>query len=286
MVMCLIKQQKTVFCQGFLRKPCKLAIEHTIVMVMRTWIYSWFKRGVVSVLLGLILSVSIMQILPIGVYAQGTPLGSGVCSDMECVYNRYINPLISVLSVTAGIAVVVGIIWGGIQYSMSAGDSNKVTKAKQTITRSLIGLVAFLLLGSFLQFLSPTNLTGRTDLKPGETCASRVHFLSMKPWYAYLPASSFDSDCSLKETVEFFPQNGGKSVLPQVLLAVADDLLRVAALVAVAFVVTGGIKYITSRGQPNETKMALSSIINALIGLAIAMFAAVIVSFIGGQLIK
>ena len=77
---------------------------------------------------------------------------------------------------------------------------------------------------------------------------------------------------------------GSPGVLPQVLLAITDSLLRIAALVAVVFVIVGGVKYMTSQGEPAQTKQALSSIINALIGLAVAMVAALVVSYIGRNL--
>ncbi len=67
-------------------------------------------------------------------------------------------------------------------------------------------------------------------------------------------------------------------------LAIFEDILRVASVVAVAFIIYGGFRYITSQGQPDNTKAALSSIINAVIGLAIAIIGASIVSFIGAKL--
>jgi hypothetical protein len=81
-------------------------------------------------------------------------------------------------------------------------------------------------------------------------------------------------------------QAGGKTASPFLLigLAILQDLVRVAALVAVGFVIFGGFKYITSQGAPEDTKEALKTIINALIGLAFAILAAGIVGFIGSKL--
>jgi hypothetical protein len=69
-----------------------------------------------------------------------------------------------------------------------------------------------------------------------------------------------------------------------VLLAVIDDLLRLAGLLAVGYVIYGAIRYILSQGSPEETAKAQSTIVNALIGLALAMLAVGIVSFVGGKL--
>jgi hypothetical protein len=109
-------------------------------------------------------------------------------------------------------------------------------------------------------------------------------FLGLKPWYHYL---ELDSNCDIKD-FNFFPPNGDdpliKSDVPLVLLAVIDDLLRIAGLVAVAFVIIGAINYITSQGNPEDTAKAQSTIVNALIGLAISIVAVAFVSFIGSKL--
>lgn len=64
-------------------------------------------------------------------------------------------------------------------------------------------------------------------------------------------------------------------------LGVIDILIRVAALVALFFVLYGGIKYITSQGSPEGTKAAKDTLQNALLGLIIAITAAALVAFIG-----
>ncbi len=63
-----------------------------------------------------------------------------------------------------------------------------------------------------------------------------------------------------------------------------EDLLRIAGIVTAFFIIYGGVRYVTSQGEPENTKAARSTIINALIGAAIAMIAAVLVSFIGSKL--
>lgn len=211
------------------------------------------------------------------------PTGSESSAE-KCVFAKYINPIIRLLSYIVGIAVVGGMTWGGIQYASSAGDAQKVTKAKASITKALVGLVTFMVFGAFVQFLSPTNLTNPNI----QTCnASRKSsFLGLKTWYAYLPASSFDAQCNMVSDLTILPTKTSKGVLPQIVLAIVDDMLRITALVAVAFVITGGVQYITSQGEPARVKQAMSTIINALIGLAIALAATGVVTFIGSQLAK
>lgn len=102
-------------------------------------------------------------------------------------------------------------------------------------------------------------------------------FLDFPTWYKYLPHSFEDGECKLD--VEF-PQDAGK-----IILALVEIMLRVGGLVSVAFVIYGGFRYILSNGEPESAKGARVTIINALIGLGIAVSATAIVNLIGNNLI-
>lgn len=67
-------------------------------------------------------------------------------------------------------------------------------------------------------------------------------------------------------------------------LVVFEDLLRVAGIAAVGFIIYGGIRFITSTGDPKNIATAREIIIYALIGAAVATVAAVTVSFLGSKL--
>lgn len=109
------------------------------------------------------------------------------------------------------------------------------------------------------------------------------NFFGIPPWYKYLVLSgrmAVDSTTGLCEIVgDFKWQNGGDVAL--IALALVDILLRVAGLVAVGFVVYGGIQYVSSDGAPDKTKAAQETIINALVGLVIALIASAAVAFFG-----
>lgn len=117
-------------------------------------------------------------------------------------------------------------------------------------------------------------------------------FFGLETWYKYLHVT-FDPVSQTCKITNFDPNaaNGGAQDIlgahsPFLLvgLAIIDDLLRVAALVAIGFVIAGGIGFITSQGSPDETTKARTMVINALIGLAIAIIAVGVVSFIGNRL--
>jgi hypothetical protein len=66
-------------------------------------------------------------------------------------------------------------------------------------------------------------------------------------------------------------------------LAVVEILLRVAVILAIIYVMIGGMKYVNSRGNPDKTESAKKTVVDALIGLVIAVAATAVVSFIGGR---
>lgn len=73
----------------------------------------------------------------------------------NCAIYAYLLIFINGLSAMVGIAVVGMIIYGGIQYSMSADDPQKVSAAKDKIKNAIIALVAYISLYAFLQWLIP-----------------------------------------------------------------------------------------------------------------------------------
>jgi hypothetical protein len=104
---------------------------------------------------------------------------------------------------------------------------------------------------------------------------SSDNFLKFPTWYKHLNPHIESGECKIDFT---FPND-----ITKVLLAVIEILLRIAALVAIVFVVMGGVRYTTSQGQPEGTAAARKTILNALLGLVIAVSATAVVSFIGGR---
>jgi hypothetical protein len=105
-------------------------------------------------------------------------------------------------------------------------------------------------------------------------------FLFFPPWYKFLDRVGVDqdgdgTDDSCELSVEI-PQDAGK-----ILLAVFEIILRISGIAAVGYILYGGFQYILSQGEPEQTKGAKSTILNAFIGLVVAMLAVAIVNIIG-----
>ncbi len=115
----------------------------------------------------------------------------------------------------------------------------------------------------------------------GAPCKPKQQVLGLPTWYKYLGGQDFeDSETGVRSCQ---PVLSSISAVWRIGAAVIDMLLRVAALVAIGFVVYGGISYTLSQGQPDKTKQALQTIINALVGLVIAIVATAVVQFIAGS---
>lgn len=81
--------------------------------------------------------------------------------------NASLNVTSTVLAVVnwllfaVGVIAVIMLIWGGIKYATSSGDSNKVTSAKNTIMYAIIGLAVAVLAFAIVNFVV-SQLTGGT----------------------------------------------------------------------------------------------------------------------------
>lgn len=121
-------------------------------------------------------------------------------------------------------------------------------------------------------------------------CSRSGSFLGFPTWYKYL---EFGTDSGTGDPCAIIgPRHSNTREIDMakaagyVAIAVVEILLRIAAIVAVGFVMYGGFRYITSQGEPENTKSARQMIINSLIGLVIALIATGLVTFIANTLTR
>lgn len=103
--------------------------------------------------------------------ADCSGVGGGVSGGVNCasegqdkrelfgpsgIFTTVVNFLLFLI----GIIAVLMIIYGGIQYSLSAGDSGKITNAKNTILYAVVGLIIAILAFAIVNFVSGT-FTGK-----------------------------------------------------------------------------------------------------------------------------
>lgn len=115
-------------------------------------------------------SLAVASAYTCGKDSNGTPVETSVDFTMGGAFSKLcdsdgaspINALllwaISIMSIGVGIAVVVGIILGGIAYAMSDGDAGKAKEGQEMIGNAIIGLFLFIFLYAGANFLIPGGL--------------------------------------------------------------------------------------------------------------------------------
>ncbi|MDO4712982.1 MAG: pilin [Candidatus Saccharibacteria bacterium] len=117
------------------------------------------KRRLLS--LGAALALTAPFALPLTVSAVGVdiygacPAGStdAICQNKDEKVQPIFKNIINLLLLALGAIAVIMIVVGGIQYTTSGGDSNKVTSAKNTILYSAVGVVVALLAYTIVNFV-------------------------------------------------------------------------------------------------------------------------------------
>jgi len=130
-------------------------------------------------------------------------------------------------------------------------------------------------------------ITALTQLFATTNGCPQPSFFGLHSWYYYLQQDPKDG-CSVIFTLLTNPKVGAHvftgTDIALVGLAVIDDLLIIAGLVTIGFIIYGGISYMTSQGDPQSTAKAQSTIQSALIGLVISILAIALVRFLGSKL--
>jgi len=106
-------------------------------------------------------------------------------------------------------------------------------------------------------------------------------FLGFPTWYKYLNGVSSPNGVGSPNAC--LPKITALSDIWLVVAAVIEILLRIAGYAAIIYVIYGGIQYVTSQGEPDKAGRAKQTIMNALIGLIIAISATILVTFIAGR---
>ena len=102
--------------------------------------------------------------------------------------------------------------------------------------------------------------------------ACSKNFFGFPTWYKYLEGAN---TCNPKLT--------GLNDIWLIALAIIEILLRVAVMVAIAYVLIGGFKFVTSRANPDKTLQARNTVLDGIIGLIISVVAIAVVSYLAGR---
>lgn len=115
--------------------------------------------GVVVAIVGRTIITSVSTALKSGFISS---TGSGSTKLPNWTVN--IGTILNQVYIIAGILAVIMIIWAGLQYILSNGDSGKTATARKNITYSLVGLVIIILAYAITNFLT-SNITHTGSLQ-------------------------------------------------------------------------------------------------------------------------
>ncbi len=98
--------------------------------------------------------------------------------------------------------------------------------------------------------------------------------LTLKPWYDGL----LEGDCSVRSPGS--DKTEQSKFIWRIAVNIVEDLLQIAAYVAFGYVIYGGFTFITSTGSPDRATAGRKTLINALVGLVVAIAAVTLVDLI------
>lgn len=102
--------------------------------------------------------------------------------------------------------------------------------------------------------------------------------LTLKPWYDGL----MNPDCSIRTPGSSTESMAG--FVWKIVLNIVDDLFQVVAYITTGFIMYGGFLMLTSSGSPDKTSKAIKTIINAVIGLVVALASIAIVNMVSSRI--
>ena len=85
-----------------------------------------------------------------------TGKADGIAKDANLTDGTLVTTVINFLLWLVVIISVIMLIIGGIKYATSAGDSNKVTSAKNTIVYAILGLVVAIFAWAIISWVATT----------------------------------------------------------------------------------------------------------------------------------
>ena len=116
--------------------------------------------------------------------------------------------------------------------------------------------------------------------------------LGLNAFTPFTPAFADDSICNNPHVDDQIkaasgcPSTGTSDDLPNVVQGIVNAIILIAGVIAVVFIIYGGIQYMTSAGDAGKTKKAKDTILYAAIGLIICALAFAIVNFVIINLLK
>lgn len=98
------------------------------------------------------------SILPAKLCSQATQSSSGSPNSSNSAVFMLLEWVLAILTAGVGLAAVVAFVYAGIMYSSASNKPEQVKKAKDIMTQTVIGLVAFAVMALAITWLIPGGI--------------------------------------------------------------------------------------------------------------------------------
>lgn len=189
-------------------------------------------------------SIAVLTLVPGLARAQGVP-GLNQNPD-DLTLDDVVNVLVYLIEFGLAFAAATGMIFivtSGYQYVLSAGNPEKVEKAKQGLTWAITGFILSISAVAIVYLLQQTLL-------------------------------------SRNKVTNQLGNVNGPDTAAQVIEALIQIGLTFGGAVAVLFLILGGYRYITSQGNQQQVEGAKNTILYSMIGLVVVFLAFLIFTLI------
>ena len=195
---------------------------------------------------------------------------AGVAQDFtNSTFADYVNVWYNFIVGIVGIIATVMIMWGGMKWLTSRGNSGTINEAKETIFSGIIGLVLVMLSYTILQYVNPRLLT---MTMPDKSASTSVQACTAKAgeFCLNVPLGNNKTVASFPEYIGFWYQL----------------LVGVIGVLATVMIMWGGMKWLTSRGNSGTINEAKDTIFSAIVGLIIMFGSYTILYMVNPELVK
>jgi hypothetical protein len=147
---------------------------------------------------------------------------------------------------------------------------------KRIIARGIISILTVVFVSSIV--FPPTVSAAPAPA----SCGGKDYFLTFPAWHRGLKKP----DCSIKSPSDLGGPEGDRlsKFIWIIVLNIIDIIIQLVAYIATGYVIWGGFTYLTSTGRPEKIKGAKEMILNAVIGLVIAIIAIAAVGYAAGRI--
>ncbi len=197
---------------------------------------------------------------------EGGSAPPGMCDYEKNEEDAYatVSKVLDTVYLWVGIIAVLFVIIGGINYSISQGDPNKVKKAKETIIYALVGLIVSLLAFSITSFVLGALEGGQDNSVQGDTRQAESANVEAESITVSAPKTELLAGETMQLKTAFEPNNTSNKAL--IYSSSNPDIVTVGLTgrVTAKKAGTATVTVTTRNGKSTEIELVVSPAVSAI----------------------